>query len=280
MEVILSELGSYKNVFDNQDEFNKLHDLILGAIQNFSEYRQGNITYGEIMFVMECVLDNLRNSSEQDLQSKKTIKGNMQPPSFTTLMETMARMVERMVKKKIIEPGDVPGRFPDLRVHDDGQHDCRRRAHHRPEGDHHADEQHAHVDGNAGRRCGQDRLGQGGCINKRLRNREDALAEQHTGQRRDTHLQETKRYAQHHTEAEQSPTCATLLLCLSAFAAEQQVLGSIAVQRLVRLGQSHRPLGLNGRQGEGQAFDIAGQPKEEIAQRVAVEQAQEDRPCQ
>ena len=49
----MSELGSYKNVFDDQNEFNKLNDLILGAIQDFSNYRKGNLTYGEIMFVLE-----------------------------------------------------------------------------------------------------------------------------------------------------------------------------------------------------------------------------------
>ena len=48
----MSELGSYKNVFDDQNEFNKLNDLLLGAIQDFSNYRKGNLTYGEIMFVL------------------------------------------------------------------------------------------------------------------------------------------------------------------------------------------------------------------------------------
>jgi len=56
----MPELGSYKNVFDDQNEFNKLNDLVLGAIQEFSSYRKGNLTYGEIMFVLECILDSLR----------------------------------------------------------------------------------------------------------------------------------------------------------------------------------------------------------------------------
>ena len=66
----MAEIGSYRKVFDDSNEFNKLHDLILGAIQEFSNYRQGNLTYGEIMFVMECILDNLRSGSERDLLMK------------------------------------------------------------------------------------------------------------------------------------------------------------------------------------------------------------------
>jgi len=71
----MPEIGSYKNVFDDQNEFNKLNDLILAAIQDFSNYRKGNLTYGEIMFVLECVLDSLRGASEKDAQAGSKIKG-------------------------------------------------------------------------------------------------------------------------------------------------------------------------------------------------------------
>ena len=37
----MAEIGSYKNVFDDPAEFNKLHDFILSAIQEFSDYRKG-----------------------------------------------------------------------------------------------------------------------------------------------------------------------------------------------------------------------------------------------
>jgi hypothetical protein len=102
----MPELGSYKNVFDDQNEFNKLNDLILGAIQDFSNYRNGNLTYGEIMFVLECVLDSLRSSSEKDAHAVAKIKGLTEPPTFTMLMSITSRLVERMVKKGIINSRD------------------------------------------------------------------------------------------------------------------------------------------------------------------------------
>ena len=101
----MAEIGSYKNVFDDPKEFNKLNDFILGAIQEFSTYRQGNLTYGEIMFVMECILDNLRGGSEKDAQSVR-IKGLSEAPSFTTLLSISSRMVEIMLKKGLISSSE------------------------------------------------------------------------------------------------------------------------------------------------------------------------------
>ncbi len=98
----MAEIGSYRNVFDDANEFNKLHDLILGAIQEFSNYRQGNLTYGEIMFVMECILDNLRSGSERDSQANVKIKGLNEAPTFTTLLSISSRLIETMVKKGMI----------------------------------------------------------------------------------------------------------------------------------------------------------------------------------
>ena len=102
----MSEMGSYKNVFDDQNEFNKLNDLILGAIQEFSDYRKGNLTYGEIMFVMECILDSMRSSSEKDAKTVKNIKGLDEAPTFSTLLSIVSRLVETMVKKDAIESSE------------------------------------------------------------------------------------------------------------------------------------------------------------------------------
>jgi len=102
----VSEMGSYKNVFDDQNEFNKLNDLILGAIQEFSDYRKGNLTYGEIMFVMECILDSMRSSSEKDAKTAQNIKGIEETPTFSLLLSVVSRLVESMVKKGIIDSGD------------------------------------------------------------------------------------------------------------------------------------------------------------------------------
>lgn len=105
-EIDMSELGSYRNVFDDPKEFNKLNDLILGAIQQFSEYRQGNLTYGEIMFVMECILDTMRGSSEKDAQAHHVIKGLREAPTFTNLFTVTSRLIETMLKKGIINSAE------------------------------------------------------------------------------------------------------------------------------------------------------------------------------
>jgi hypothetical protein len=102
----VAEIGSYRNVFDDPKEFNKLNDLILGAIQTFSEYRQGNLTYGEIMFVLECVLDTMRGSSEKDAQSANIVKGLHQAPTFTSIATITARLVETMLKKGVINSSE------------------------------------------------------------------------------------------------------------------------------------------------------------------------------
>ncbi|MFP4416328.1 MAG: hypothetical protein ACOC4C_01445 [Fibrobacterota bacterium] len=102
----MGDFGKYRNVFDDQNEYNKLNDLILGAIQEFSDYRQGNLTYGEVMFVLECVLDTLRGQSEKDAKTVQNIKGLDEAPSFKKLLEINARLVETMVKKGFINSED------------------------------------------------------------------------------------------------------------------------------------------------------------------------------
>lgn len=102
----MGEMKSYRNVFDDQNEFNKLNDLVLGAIQEFSDYRKGNLTYGEIMFVMECILDTMRSSSEKDAKTAQNIKGIEKTPSFSLLLSIASRLIETMVKKGIIDSGD------------------------------------------------------------------------------------------------------------------------------------------------------------------------------
>ena len=99
-------MNSYKNVFDDKEEFNKLNNYILEAIQKFSDYRQGNLTYGEIMFVLECVLDSLRSSSEKDASETSKFKSGGETPSFSMLLSVVSRSVEILVKKKIINSAD------------------------------------------------------------------------------------------------------------------------------------------------------------------------------
>jgi hypothetical protein len=102
----MAEIGSYRNVFDDPQEFSTLQELILGAIQKFSEYRKGNLTYGEIMFVMECILDNMRSGSEKDAQANVKIKGLKDAPTSSTLLLITSRLVEKMVKKGLINSNE------------------------------------------------------------------------------------------------------------------------------------------------------------------------------
>jgi hypothetical protein len=102
----MAEIGSYRNVFDDPKEFNKLNDLILGAIQEFSEYRKGNLTYGEIMFVIECVLDSLRGNSEKDAHVNVKIRGLNEAPSFSSLLKITSRLTETLLKKGLINSSE------------------------------------------------------------------------------------------------------------------------------------------------------------------------------
>jgi len=93
-----------RNVFDNKEEFEKLRSFIIEGIQKFSDYRASNLTYGEIMFVLESVLDNMRDTSEK--QIKKNVKGLGREVTFTALFEITSRMVETLVKKGVIASKD------------------------------------------------------------------------------------------------------------------------------------------------------------------------------
>lgn len=96
-------MDNLRNVFDSKEEFEKLRGLILDGIQKFSDYRKGNMTYGEIMYVMECVLDSLRSSSEKQVKKPRGFNRDI---SFTTLFEITNRMVERMIKKGLVDSSD------------------------------------------------------------------------------------------------------------------------------------------------------------------------------
>ncbi len=102
----MAERKTYRNVFDDRDEFNRLNDLILGSIQEFTDIRQGNVTYGEIMYVMECILDSLRNSSEKDAHKTQFTKSLGETPSFSHLLAVNSRLVETLLKNKSLSTSD------------------------------------------------------------------------------------------------------------------------------------------------------------------------------
>ena len=93
-----------RNVFDNKEEFEKLRGFVLEGIQRFSDYRSGNFTYGELMYVLECILDTMRTTSEKE--AKKNIRTFKRDVSFTTLFEITGRTVERLVKKGVLSSAD------------------------------------------------------------------------------------------------------------------------------------------------------------------------------
>ncbi|ERP31359.1 hypothetical protein [Chitinivibrio alkaliphilus] len=93
---------TYKNVFDDPAEFGKLNELVLSAIQDFTDYRQGNLTYGEIIYVLECILDSLRETSEKEALKTKITKRFGEAPSFSLLLASHARLVETLLKKRLL----------------------------------------------------------------------------------------------------------------------------------------------------------------------------------
>jgi len=62
-----------RNVFDNDEEFMRLRSAVMSAISEFSESRDGNVTYGEIMFVLESLVDELRTRCEDHAPSDEDV---------------------------------------------------------------------------------------------------------------------------------------------------------------------------------------------------------------
>ena len=102
----MEEQKTYHNVFDDPQEFQKLNGLLLGAIDDFTKYRDGNVTYGEIMYVMECILDSLRNTSEKDALKSEFSKSLGETPSFSHLLAVNSRLVETLLKNRVISTDD------------------------------------------------------------------------------------------------------------------------------------------------------------------------------
>ncbi len=99
-------MAGYNNVFDSKEEFDKLKGNILEGIENFSRYRNNNLTYGEIMYVMECILDNLRDASEKDAGKMQLSEKLEETLSFSSLASIVGRFVEVSVKKGIFDSAE------------------------------------------------------------------------------------------------------------------------------------------------------------------------------
>ena len=101
MTEIKDKNPTFNNVFDNEEEFKKFFDLIIEAIQKFAEYRNGNLTYGEVLFVLESVIEKIKRDSEAKAKVHK-IEGLTEAPTFTGLMSIIARLIDTMENKGLI----------------------------------------------------------------------------------------------------------------------------------------------------------------------------------
>ena len=79
-------MGKYQNVFDDKQEFEKLFNLIVKGINDYTETRQGNVTYGEIMFVLESVLEEFSDKCGIDRVEDR----------IAILEENVARIMEKL----------------------------------------------------------------------------------------------------------------------------------------------------------------------------------------
>ncbi len=98
--------NTLENVFDNKNEYDKFYSLITNAIQEFASYREGRLTYGEVMFVLESILDDMRRSSENRAKIHK-IENMKDAPTFTNLLQISAKLLEVLNSKEVITSDDL-----------------------------------------------------------------------------------------------------------------------------------------------------------------------------
>jgi hypothetical protein len=89
------------NIFDNEDEFEKLYAAIVETIEDYTETRKGNVTIGEIMFVLESILSELREKMEQETDNVDVewIHGNI---SFSRTITILGKILKILEQKGII----------------------------------------------------------------------------------------------------------------------------------------------------------------------------------
>lgn len=90
-----------RNVFDSEEEFNRLRDTVMSAIDDFSESRGGNVTYGEIMFVLESIIESFRQRCEgpDDDSGPQSLEGMTR---VSQLRGVLGRTLLLLIEKGII----------------------------------------------------------------------------------------------------------------------------------------------------------------------------------
>ena len=90
-----------RNIFDNEEEFDRLYSMLVETIEDYTESRKGNITIGELMFVLESILSELREKMEQESSDAdiEWIHGNI---SFTRTITILGKILKILEQKGII----------------------------------------------------------------------------------------------------------------------------------------------------------------------------------
>jgi len=100
------DINKLENVFDDKKEYDKFYSLITKAIQDFAGYREGRLTYGEVMFVLESILDDMRRSSENRAKIHK-IENMKDAPTFTNMMQVTAKLLDILNSKDIVTSDEL-----------------------------------------------------------------------------------------------------------------------------------------------------------------------------
>ena len=90
-----------RNVFDNEEEFQRLRDAINAAVDDFSKSRGGNVTYGEVMFVLESIIGELSAACDGQ-KAESTPQSIDEMTRVTQIRGVLSRMLSLLKEKGII----------------------------------------------------------------------------------------------------------------------------------------------------------------------------------
>ena len=90
-----------RNVFESDEEFTRLRGAVMGAIDEFSRSRGGNVTYGEIMFVLEAIIDDLRKRCGDSAEADEPI-AIKKMTRVSQVRSILARMLSLLAEKGIL----------------------------------------------------------------------------------------------------------------------------------------------------------------------------------
>jgi len=89
-----------RNIFDNEEEFKRLYDAVMGAVEAFCNARGGNVTYGEIIFVLESIVEELGRRC--DREGQRPVGSIEEMKRVPQLGGVVSRMLRLLMEKGII----------------------------------------------------------------------------------------------------------------------------------------------------------------------------------